>query len=88
MSAICKGKTYEKLINGAFDRELEKQRQQEWEQARIAEMNAQKQREQERVLKQKAHNTQLNVELSTLNERVSSYSHHIPPELTQFSLAD
>lgn len=46
------------------------QRQQEWEQARIAEMNAQKQREQERVLKQKAHNTQLNVELSTLNEKV------------------
>jgi len=52
-------------------RELEKQRQQEWEQARIAEMNAQKEREQERVLKQKAHNTQLNVELSTLNEKVN-----------------
>lgn len=32
-------------------------------------MNAQKEREQERVLKQKAHNTQLNVELSTLNEK-------------------
>lgn len=52
-------------------RELEKQRLLEWEQARIAELNSQKQREQERVLKQKAHNTQLNVELSTLNEKVS-----------------
>lgn len=51
-------------------RELEKQRLLEWEQARIAELNSQKQREQERVLKQKAHNTQLNVELSTLNEKV------------------
>lgn len=45
----------------------------EWEQSRIAEMNAQKQREQERVLKQKAHNTQLNVELSTLNEKVNAH---------------
>lgn len=42
----------------------------EWEQARIADLNSQKQREQERVLKQKAHNTNLNVELSTLNEKV------------------
>lgn len=53
-----------------YCRELEKQRLQEWEQARIAEINAQKQREQERGLKQKAHITQLNVELSTLNEKV------------------
>lgn len=52
---------------------MEKQRQMEWEQSRIAEMNAQKQREQERVLKQKAHNTQLNVELSTLNEKVNAH---------------
>ena len=56
-----------------FCRELEKQRQMEWEQSRISEMNAQKQREQERVLKQKAHNTQLNVELSTLNEKVNAH---------------
>lgn len=52
---------------------MEKQRLLEWEQARITELNAQKQREQERVLKQKAHNTQLNVELSTLNEKVKNY---------------
>lgn len=51
-------------------RELEKQRQKEWEQQRIAEMQAQKEREQEKVLKQKAHNQTLNVELSTLNEKV------------------
>lgn len=52
---------------------MEKQRLLEWEQARITELNAQKQREQERVLKQKAHNTQLNVELSTLNEQVQNH---------------
>lgn len=55
------------------NRELEKQRQQEWEQARIAEMNSQKQREQERVLKLKGHNTNLTVELSTLNEKVRNF---------------
>lgn len=52
---------------------MEKQRLLEWEQSRITELNAQKQREQERVLKQKAHNTQLNVELSTLNEKVQNH---------------
>ncbi|XP_037960545.1 intersectin-1 isoform X2 [Teleopsis dalmanni] len=61
----------------AARKELEKQRQLEWEQARIAEMNSQKQREQERVLKHKAHNTQLNVELSTLNEKIKELSQKI-----------
>ncbi|XP_073826411.1 dynamin associated protein 160 isoform X4 [Musca autumnalis] len=61
----------------AARKELEKQRLLEWEQARIAELNSQKQREQERVLKQKAHNTQLNVELSTLNEKIKDLSQKI-----------
>ena len=52
-------------------RELEKQRQQEWEKQRIAEMNSQKMREQEKVLKLKAQNQTLSVELSTLTEKVS-----------------
>ncbi|XP_037882780.1 intersectin-1 isoform X1 [Glossina fuscipes] len=61
----------------AARKELEKQRLMEWEQQRIAELNSQKQREQERVLKQKAQNTQLNVELSTLNEKIKDLSQKI-----------
>ncbi|XP_058062545.1 intersectin-1 [Anopheles bellator] len=58
-------------------KELEKQRQQEWETQKISEMQQQRQREQENVLKLKAQNQALGVELSTFNERIKELSQKI-----------
>ncbi|XP_049549099.1 intersectin-1 isoform X1 [Anopheles darlingi] len=58
-------------------KELEKQRQQEWEAQKISEMQQHRQREQENVLKLKAQNQSLSVELSTFNERIKEMSQKI-----------
>ncbi|XP_058125707.1 intersectin-1 isoform X2 [Anopheles coustani] len=58
-------------------KEMEKQRQQEWEAQKIAEMQQHRQREQENVLKLKAQNQSLSVELSTFNERIKELSQKI-----------
>uniref|UniRef100_A0A182NBC1 Dynamin-associated protein n=1 Tax=Anopheles dirus TaxID=7168 RepID=A0A182NBC1_9DIPT len=58
-------------------KELEKQRQLEWETQKIAEMQQHRQREQENVLKLKAQNQSLSVELSTFNERIKELSQKI-----------
>lgn len=56
---------------------MEKQRQLEWETQKIAEMQQHRQREQENVLKLKAQNQSLSVELSTFNERIKELSQKI-----------
>lgn len=56
---------------------MEHQRQVEWENIRISEMQSQKEREQERLLKLKAHNQTLNIQMSTLNERIKELSQKI-----------
>lgn len=61
----------------AARKELEKQRQLEWENQKILEMETQKQKEQEKVLKLKAQNQSLSVELSTLNEKIKELSQKI-----------
>lgn len=58
-------------------KELEKQRQIEWDNQRIQEMQQQRQREQENVLKLKAQNQQYTIELGTLNEKVKELSQKI-----------
>ncbi|XP_062545654.1 intersectin-1 isoform X3 [Armigeres subalbatus] len=58
-------------------KELEKQRQLEWEAQKISEMQQQRQREQENVLKLKAQNQSLSVELSTFNEKIKELSQKI-----------
>lgn len=58
-------------------KELEKQRQLEWEAQKIAEMQQHRQREQENVLKLKAQNQTLSVELSTFNEKIKDLSQKI-----------
>lgn len=68
------------LMNNLFSRlkrEMERQRQMEWENQRISEMQAQRQREQDNVLKLKAQNQSLNVEVSTLNEKIKDLSQKI-----------
>lgn len=60
-----------------FNREMEKQRQLEWEKQKITEMQSQRQREQERVLKLKAQNQSFTIELSTLNDKVKDLSQKI-----------
>lgn len=49
---------------------MERQRQLEWEKQRIAEMQQHRQREQESVLKLKAQNSTLTIDLGSLNEKV------------------
>uniref|UniRef100_A0A8D8VEL4 Intersectin-1 n=1 Tax=Cacopsylla melanoneura TaxID=428564 RepID=A0A8D8VEL4_9HEMI len=61
----------------AARREMERQRQLEWEKQRIQELTLQRQKEQENVLKLKAKNQSLSIELSTLNERVKELSSKI-----------
>lgn len=58
-------------------KELEKQRQLEWENQRISEMQSQRQREQEKVLKYKAQNQALTIELGTFNEKIKELSQKI-----------
>ncbi|KAI5732897.1 hypothetical protein M8J76_005446 [Diaphorina citri] len=61
----------------AARREMERQRQLEWEKQRIQELTLQRQKEQESVLKLKAKNQSLSIELSTLNEKVKELSSKI-----------
>lgn len=56
---------------------MEKQRQLEWEKQRISEMQLQRQREQDTVLKLKAQNQTYSIELSTLNEKIKELSQKI-----------
>jgi uncharacterized coiled-coil DUF342 family protein len=65
------------LITFTIFRQLEEQRQKEWEAQKIAEMQQQRQREQDNVLKLKAQNQSLSVELSTFNERIKELSQKI-----------
>lgn len=56
---------------------MERQRQLEWEKQRLQELQQQRQREQENVLKLKAKNQSLTIELSSLNEQVRELSQKI-----------
>lgn len=60
-----------------FCREMERQRQLEWEKQRLQELQQQRQREQEQVLKLKAKNQSLTIELSSLNDQVKELSQKI-----------
>lgn len=59
------------------DREMERQRQLEWEKQRLQELQQQRQKEQENVLKLKAKNQSLTIELSSLNDQVRELSQKI-----------
>ncbi|XP_017772546.1 PREDICTED: intersectin-1 isoform X2 [Nicrophorus vespilloides] len=61
----------------AARKEMERQRQLEWEKQRLQELQQQRQREQENVLKLKAKNQSLSIELSTLNDHVKDLSQKI-----------
>ncbi|CAG9763141.1 unnamed protein product [Ceutorhynchus assimilis] len=61
----------------AARREMERQRQLEWEKQRLQELQQQRHREQETVLKLKAKNQSLTIELSTLNDQVKDLSQKI-----------
>ncbi|XP_056641885.1 intersectin-1-like isoform X1 [Diorhabda sublineata] len=61
----------------AARKEMERQRQLEWEKQRLQELQNQRQREQETVLKLKAKNQSLTIELNTLNEQVRELSQKI-----------
>ncbi|GJQ83722.1 putative Eps15 homology domain protein [Trypoxylus dichotomus] len=61
----------------AARREMERQRQLEWEKQRLQELQHQRQREQENVLKLKAKNQSLTIELSSLNDQVKELSQKI-----------
>lgn len=56
---------------------MERQRQLEWEKQRLQELQNQRQREQENVLKLKAKNQSLTIELSSLNDQVKELSQKI-----------
>lgn len=58
-------------------KEMERQRQLEWEKQRSQELQQQRQREQETVLKLKAKNQTLTIELSSLNDQVKELSQKI-----------
>ncbi|XP_049819968.1 intersectin-1 isoform X3 [Aethina tumida] len=61
----------------AARKEMERQRQLEWEKQRLQELQQQRHREQENVLKLKAKNQSLTIELSSLNEQVRELSQKI-----------
>ncbi|CAH0548139.1 unnamed protein product [Brassicogethes aeneus] len=61
----------------AARKEMERQRQLEWEKQRLQELQQQRQREQETVLKLKAKNQSLTIELSSFNEQVRGLSQKI-----------
>lgn len=61
----------------AARREMERQRQLEWEKQRLQELQQQRQREQENVLKLKAKNQTLTIELTSLNDQVKELSQKI-----------
>lgn len=58
-------------------RELEKQRQLEWESQKLQEMELERQKEQDRLLKLKGHNQTLTIELETLSTKVKELSQKI-----------
>ncbi|XP_018567623.1 intersectin-1 isoform X2 [Anoplophora glabripennis] len=61
----------------AARKEMERQRQLEWEKQRLQDLQQQRQREQENVLKLKAKNQSLTIELSSLNDQVKELSQKI-----------
>nr|XP_018916715.1 PREDICTED: intersectin-1 isoform X1 [Bemisia tabaci]XP_018916716.1 PREDICTED: intersectin-1 isoform X1 [Bemisia tabaci] len=61
----------------AARREMERQRQLEWEKQRIQELEQQRQKEQEAVLRMKAKNQNLTIELQQLNDKVRELSRKI-----------
>ncbi|XP_063699833.1 intersectin-2 [Culicoides brevitarsis] len=61
----------------AARREMEKQRQTEWENQKLSEMELQREKEQEKVLKLKAQNQSLTIELGTLNDKVKDVTQKI-----------
>ncbi|KAJ8965768.1 hypothetical protein NQ314_003909 [Rhamnusium bicolor] len=61
----------------AARKEMERQRQLEWEKQRLQDLQQQRQREQENVLKLKARNQSLTIELSSLNDQVKELSQKI-----------
>nr|XP_023015070.1 intersectin-1 isoform X3 [Leptinotarsa decemlineata] len=61
----------------AARKEMERQRQLEWEKQRLQELQQQRQREQEAVLKLKAKNQSLTIELTSLNDQVKDLSQKI-----------
>lgn len=60
-----------------YCRELEKQRQLEWEGQKLQEMELERQKEQDRLLKLKGHNQTLSIELETLSTKVKELSQKI-----------
>ncbi|KAL0274490.1 UNVERIFIED_CONTAM: hypothetical protein PYX00_006896 [Menopon gallinae] len=69
----------------AARKELERQRQQEWEKARTQELEAQRMREQDNVLRLKARNQALAIELATLTGKVKELSTKISETRTGVS---
>lgn len=67
----------EKFISGIIFRELEKQRQLEWEAQKLQEMEQERQKEQDRLLKLKGHNQTLTIELESLSTKVKELSQKI-----------
>lgn len=61
----------------AARKEMERQRQLEWEKQRLQELHQQRQKEQESVLKLKAKNQSLSIELTSLNDQVKELSQKI-----------
>ncbi|XP_043196241.1 intersectin-1-like isoform X3 [Amphibalanus amphitrite] len=61
----------------AARRELERKRQEEWENQKRQELESQRQRQQETVLRLKAQNTQLMVQLSSASDRVKELTQNI-----------
>lgn len=61
-------------------REMERQRQMEWENQKLQDLQQLRQKEQENILRLKAQNQSLTIELTTLNDKVGlmlSYFHHL-----------
>lgn len=69
----------------AARKELERQRQQEWERARTQELESQRMREQDNVLRLKARNQALAIELATLTSKVKELSAKISETRTGVS---
>ncbi|CAH2006415.1 unnamed protein product [Acanthoscelides obtectus] len=61
----------------AARKEMERQRQLEWEIQRLQELQQQRQRDQENVLKLKAKNQTLTIEITSLNEQIKQLSQKI-----------
>lgn len=66
-----------KILDQAARREMEKQRQIEWENQQLQKMQQFRQQEQEKLLKLKAQNQTYTIELGSLNEKVKELSQKI-----------